>query len=136
MLLHPYLLLAPNFGKTAGFLKSPTLAGGYGGAKGFSEIGRREVKEILETGMPITSELMPIRSANASRLAVEQIMEIQPLNCGLIGLVTRRKQLHMAEKKQSRSTSGNPSAYTWAGLPRYRQTGWLMLAGMTVSELP
>ena len=86
--------------------------------------------------MPITSELMPIRSANASRLAVEQIMEIQPLNCGLRGLVTRRKQLHMAEKKQSRSTSGTPFAYTWAGLPRYRQTGWLMLAGMTVSEPP
>lgn len=50
--------------------------------------------------MPITSELMPIRSANASRLVAEQIMEIQPLNCGLRGLVTQRKQLHMAEKKR------------------------------------
>ena len=41
-------LLAPNFGKTAGFLKSPTLAGGYGGAKGFSEIGRQGVANSLE----------------------------------------------------------------------------------------
>ena len=37
-----YHFLTPNFGKTAGFLKSPALAGGYGGAKGFSEIGGRE----------------------------------------------------------------------------------------------
>ena len=36
-----YHFLTPNFGKTAGFLKSPALAGGYGGAKGFSEIGGR-----------------------------------------------------------------------------------------------
>ena len=33
---------APNFGKTAGISKSPALAGSYGGAKGFSEIGGRE----------------------------------------------------------------------------------------------
>lgn len=50
--------------------------------------------------MPITSELMPIRSANVSRLVAAQIMEAQLLNCGLIGLGTRRKQLHMAEKKR------------------------------------
>ena len=49
----------------------------------FSEIGGREVKEILETGMPITSGLIPIRSANVSRLVAAQIMEIQPLNGGL-----------------------------------------------------
>ena len=131
-----YHLPAPNFGKTFGPSVTTGQSWAFGGASSLSEIGRQEVKEILETGMPITSELMPIRSANASRLAVEQIMEVQPLNCGLRGLVTRRKQLHMAEKKQSRSTSGTPFAYTWAGLPRYRMAGWLMLAGMTVSALP
>ena len=35
--LLPSYPLAPNFGKTCGIPKSPTLAGGYGGAKGFSE---------------------------------------------------------------------------------------------------
>lgn len=39
----PHLLAASNFGKTCGIPKSPTLAGGYGGAKGFSEIGGRMV---------------------------------------------------------------------------------------------
>ena len=102
----------------------------------FSEIGGRAVKVILGTGIAITSGLTSTRLASSSHLVVEQIMEVQPLNCGLRGLVTRRKQLHMAEKKQSRSTSGTPFAYTWAGLPRYRMAGWLMLAGMTVSALP
>lgn len=41
MLLHPYLLLAPNFGKTVGCLKRPALPEGYEVAKGFSEIGGR-----------------------------------------------------------------------------------------------
>ena len=55
--------LAPNFGKTAGFLKSPTLAGGYGGAKGFSEIGRRGTispGDIINLEFPIS--LVPLMS--------------------------------------------------------------------------
>ena len=38
MILH-CLHSAPNFGKTAGFLKSPVLTEGYGPTKSFSEIG-------------------------------------------------------------------------------------------------
>ena len=38
--------------------------------------------------------------------------------------------------RTSPSTFGSPQCYTWAGLPRYRQTGWLMLGGMTVFEAP
>ena len=68
MLLHPYLLLAPNFGKTFGPSVTTGQSWTFEDASSLSEIGRREVKEILETGMPITSELMPIRSANVSRL--------------------------------------------------------------------
>ena len=43
-LVHPP---APNFGKTAGISKSPALAGSYGGAKGFSEVGGRGKRLIL-----------------------------------------------------------------------------------------
>lgn len=78
-----FLPPAPNFGKTFG----PSVTTGqswiFGDAASLSEIGGREVKEILETGMPITSGLIPIRSANVSRLVAAQIMEIQPLNGGL-----------------------------------------------------
>lgn len=106
--LRDYPLPAPNFGKTAGIPKSPALAGGYGGAKGFSEIGRQAVKVILGTGIAITSGLTSTRLASASHLVVEQIMEVHLLNYGLIGLVMRQKQPHMEEKKQFRPMYGNP----------------------------
>ena len=47
---------APNFGKTVGCLKSPALPEGYEVAKGFSEIGRRELMKGQANGIGMKSE--------------------------------------------------------------------------------
>ena len=55
--LRDYPLPAPNFGKTAGFLKSPALAGGYGGAKGFSEIGGWGKRLMLAVCLALSKQM-------------------------------------------------------------------------------
>ena len=50
-------LPAPNFGKTCGIPKSPALAGGYGGAKGFSEIGRRGKRLIPAVWLALSKQM-------------------------------------------------------------------------------
>lgn len=51
---------APNFGKTCGIPKSLALAGSYGGAKGFSEIGRRGVKKRLVYLISLDCPILPV----------------------------------------------------------------------------
>ena len=144
MILH-CLHSAPNFGKTCGIPKSPALAGSYEGAKGFSEIGRRGVVKKLENGAAMKSvtstvnwflihlwedqppAFFPVLPAIRPRLEgmerEDAISWMRPRWCPQV-------------PKTSLNMSGSPQCYTWAGLPRYRMAGWLMLGGMTVSDVP
>ena len=56
--------MAPNFGKTASVLKIPIVAVGYEGAKGFSEIGRRERTPKQGVGGGMKSEILQVISVS------------------------------------------------------------------------
>ena len=137
--------LAPNFGKTFGTFVTTGQSWTFGNAASLSEIGRRGVVKKLENGAAMKSvtstvnwflihlwedqppAFFPVLPAIRPRLEgmerEDAISWMRPRWCPQV-------------PKMSLNMSGSPQCYTWAGLPRYRMAGWLMLGGMTVSDVP
>ena len=125
---------APNFGKTAGISKKPALAGGYGGAKGFSEIGGWE-KTLRENIMHLDclgSQDRPVRCLVMQMVLFSARLSIPPsvtiLMASHYALVLA--WMHHAARQSTdgrrllcRPALTNRPSYTWAGLPRYKMAG-------------